>query len=110
MPIKYLIRIFLIFILISAVFYLNLATSNNCKTFKIFRSSIDFGITHLDGCFSNNYLTPKIKNILLKSPLLYEIARKFRRTYITKSFILDNPPTKEQAEYVDQQQQLICLD
>ena len=106
MPIKYLIRIFLIFILISAVFYLNLATSNNCKTFKIFRSSIDFGITHLDGCFSNSYLTPKIKNILSKSPLLYEIARKFRRTYITKSFILDNPPTKEQVEYVDQQQQL----
>ena len=34
----------------------------------------------------------------------YEIARKYRRTYQTSSYILDNPPSLKEVDFVKQQE------
>jgi len=94
--------IFLIFILI--IFYLNLNISENCKSLKIFRSSFDFGLSHIENCYSSGNSIPKIKELLSKSPTLYEVARKYRRNFVTKDFIFDNPPTNEELKYVKEQE------
>lgn len=100
---KYLLIFFIpIFIFLS--FFINLNISQNCKTSKIFRSIKDFGINHIDSCYSKSNLVPSLKQFLSKSPLLYEVARKFRRSYITNNFILDNPPTTKELKYVDNQE------
>ena len=82
----------------STIFYLHLTISDKCRSLKVIRSTIDFGLSHLDFCYSNSNLTPKIKKILTKSPFIYEIARKYRKTFITNNFIFDNPPTREEIE------------
>ena len=84
---------FLVFII--SGFYLNLTISNNCKNFKIISSVKDFGLSHIDNCYSKGNLVNSIKKILSSSPVLYEIARKYRRTFITSYYILDNPPTQK---------------
>ena len=61
-------------------FYLSISIINRCKTTLIFKSVMDFGISHLDICYSKKYLKPKIKSILKNSPTLYAIARKVRRS------------------------------
>ena len=96
----------LILILFFFIFYLNLTVSNKCKSIKIFKSSLDFGLSHLDGCYSNSNLVPEIKILLSNSPILYEIARKFRKTNITNDFIFDNPPTKKEVELVKKKENL----
>lgn len=63
---------FLVFII--GDFYLNLTISNNCKTFKIISSVKDFGLGHIDNCYSNDNLVYSIKKILSNTPVLYEIA------------------------------------
>ena len=87
-------------ILILVGFYINLTLSNNCKTLKIFQSVVDFGVDHIDNCVSKDNLVSSIKQTLSKTPLLYEIARKFRRNYITNDYILDNPPTSKEINFV----------
>ena len=87
-------------ILILVGFYINLNLSNNCKTFKIFQSVADFGVSHIDNCVSKDNLVSSLKQTLSKTPLLYEIARKFRRNYITNDYILDNPPTLKEIDFV----------
>ena len=104
MKIKNLLKIFGFLIGIFLIFYINLATSNNCKTFKIFKSFADLGFSHLDSCYSNKNLLPKIKKILSKTPILYEVGRKYRRTFKTSNFILDNPPSQENLKYVETQE------
>ncbi len=94
----FLIILFPIFILVG--FYINLNLSNNCKTFKIFQSVADFGVSHIDNCVSKDNLVSSLKQTLSKTPLLYEIARKFRRNYITNDYILDNPPTLKEIDFV----------
>jgi len=93
------IKIFTLSIFILVLFYLNLGISKNCKSLKIFRSSIDFGISHLGDCYSNSNQLFGIKSLLLKNPTLYEIARKYRRNVVTNNFIFDNPPTNEEIKY-----------
>ena len=85
-------------------FYINLNISNNCKTLKIFQSVIDFGINHIDNCYSKDNLVTSIKQKLSNTPLLYEIARKIRRNYVTKNYILDNPLTLKEIDYVKKQE------
>ena len=41
-------------------FYINLNISNNCKTLKIFQSVIDFGINHIDNCYSKDNLVTQL--------------------------------------------------
>ena len=79
-------KIFGFIITIFLIFYINLITSDNCKKFTIFKSFVDLGPSHLEPCFSNKNLLPKIKKILSKTPILYEIGRKYRRKFITNDF------------------------
>ena len=97
-------KIFGFIITIFLIFYINLITSDNCKKFTIFKSFVDLGPSHLEPCFSNKNLLPKIKKILSKTPILYEIGRKYRRTFITDDFILDNPPTQENLKHIETQE------
>jgi len=52
-------------IFISITFYLKLTISDKCKSIKIFKSSLDFGLSHLDGCYYSSNLVPEIKTLLL---------------------------------------------
>ena len=101
---KKILLIFSFLVFITSGFYLNLTISNNCKTFKIFSSIKDFGISHIDNCYSNDNLVVSIKKILSNTPVLYEIARKYRRTFITSSFTLDNPPSQKDVDFVKEQE------
>jgi len=101
MYLRFFIKVGFFLILITLGFYLHLSISNNCKTLKIFKSIKDFGISHLDTCHSNENVIFEGKKLLSKTPLFYEIARKIRRTYFTSHFKLDNPPTNEQIEFVN---------
>ena len=96
--------IFLLSFFIASGFYLNLTISNNCKTIKIFSSIKDFGLSHIDSCYSKDNFFYSIKKLLSKTPVLYEIARKYRRTYQTSSYILDNPPTQKEVNFVKEQE------
>ena len=80
---KQILLIFSFLVFIISGFYLNLTISNNCKSFKIISSVKDFGLGHIDNCYSKDNLVNSIKKILSSSPVLYEIARKYRRTFIT---------------------------
>ena len=100
---KKILLIFSFLVLIISGFYLNLTISNNCKTLKIISSVKDFGLSHIDNCYSNDNLVSSIKDILSNTPILYEIARKYRRTFITNSYILDNPPTQKEVDFVTEQ-------
>ena len=91
---------FLISLIFLSIFYLKLTISDKCKSIRVFKSSLDFGISHLDGCYSHSSLVPGIKDFLSKSPLLYEVARKYRRNTSTSDYTLDNPPTIEELEFV----------
>ena len=101
---KHILFIFSFLVFIISGFYLNLTISNNCKTFKIFSSIKDFGLSHIDNCYSNDNLVNSLKKLLSNSPILYEIARKYRRTFITNYFILDNPPTQKEVDFVREQE------
>ena len=103
---KIYLKIFILFLLILTIVYFNFTISKNCKSLKIFRSGIDLGFDHIKECYSKESLTTSIKEILKNFPLAYEIGRKFRRTYITYDFILDNPPNKKQIEYADTKKKL----
>ena len=70
---KKILLIFSFLVFITSGFYLNLTISNNCKTFKIFSSIKDFGIGHIDNCYSNDNLVVSIKKILSNSPVLYKL-------------------------------------
>jgi|TARA_B110000238_G_C16134423_1_gene442961 quinoprotein glucose dehydrogenase len=99
-----------LFLLISliflSIFYLNLTISAKCKSIKIFKSSLDFGISHLNGCYSHSSLVPEIKVLLSNSPFLYEVARKYRKNFSTSGYILDTPPTKEELVIVEKKENL----
>ena len=97
---KKILLIFSFLVFIISGFYLNLTISNNCKTFKIFSSIKDFGLSHIDNCYSNDNLVSSMKKVLSNTPVLYEVARKYRRTFITNSYILDNPPTQKEVDFV----------
>ena len=101
---KKILLIFSFLIFISSGFYLNLTISNNCKTIKIISSIRDFGLSHIDNCYSNDNLLYSIKKLLSDTPVLYEIARKYRRTFQTSSYILDNPPSQKEIDFVKQQE------
>ena len=75
MKIKNLLKIFGFLIGIFLIFYINLATSNNCKTFKIFKSFADLGFSHLDSCYSNKNLLPKTKLIYCITIILISIIK-----------------------------------
>ena len=100
---KKILLIFSFLVLIISGFYINLTISNNCKTLKIISSVKYFGLSHIDNCYSNDNLVSSIKDILSNTPILYEIARKYRRTFITNSYILDNPPTQKEVDFVTEQ-------
>tara|TARA_Y100001970_G_scaffold288936_1_gene417771 strand:+ start:426 stop:2789 length:2364 start_codon:yes stop_codon:yes gene_type:complete len=101
---KQILLIFSFLAFIISGFYLNLTISNNCKSFKIISSVKDFGLGHIDNCYSKNNLVNSIKKILSSSPVLYEIARKYRRTFITSYYILDNPPTQKEVDFAKEQE------
>ena len=90
----------LFFLIILALTYFNLTISKKCKSLDILKAVPDFGISHLEECYSEKNFLIKTKRILSNNPTLYEIARKFRRTYITSDFKFDNPPTKDQIDEV----------
>ena len=106
MSLKKLSTFFVILFFALVIFYLKLTISDKCKSIKIFSSSLDFGLSHLDGCYSKSNLVPEIKSLLSNSSFLYEIARKYRRTNITNDFIFDNPPTKEEVKIVKKKESL----
>jgi len=97
---------FLISLIFLLIFYLNLTISAKCKSIKIFKSSLDFGISHLNGCYSHSSLVPEIKVLLSNSPFLYEVARKYRKNFSTSGYILDTPPTKEELVFVEKKENL----
>lgn len=101
---KKILIIFSFLVFISSGIYLNLTISNNCKTFKIISSVKDFGLSHIDNCYSNDNLVSSTKKVLSNTPVLYEVARKYRRTFITSSYILDNPPTQKEVDFVKEQE------
>jgi len=86
-------------------FYLSISIINRCKTTLIFKSVMDFGISHLDICYSKKYLKPKIKSILKNSPTLYAIARKVRRSG-KDSFQFDSSASIKQIEYAKKQTEI----
>jgi quinoprotein glucose dehydrogenase len=86
-------------------FYLSISIINRCKTTLIFKSVMDFGISHLDICYSKKYLKPKIKSILKNSPTLYAIARKVRRSG-KDSFQWDSSASIKQIEYAKKQTEI----
>ena len=94
---------FSLFLLI--VFYFNLTITERCKTTLIFKSVVDFGLSHLEVCYSKKYLKPKVKNFLKSSPTLYSIARKIKRSG-ENSFQWDRSPSAESIEYVKNQNEI----
>jgi len=101
---KKILLIFSFLVFIISGFYFNLTISNNCKTLKIISSVRDFGLSQIDSCYSNENLVNSIKKLLSNTPLLYEIARKYRRTFITDNYTLDNPPTQKEVDFVREQE------
>ena len=101
---KKILLIFSFSFFVASGFYLNLTISNNCKTIKIFSSIKDFGLSHIDSCYSKDNFFYSVKKLLSNTPVLYEIARKYRRTYQTSSYILDNPPTQKEVNFVKEQE------
>ena len=58
---KKILLIFSFFVFLLSGFYLNLIISKNCKTYKIISSVKDFGLSHIDNCYSNDNLVNSIK-------------------------------------------------
>ena len=67
MSLKKLSTFFVILFFALVIFYLKLTISDKCKSIKIFSSSLDFGLSHLDGCYSKSNLVPEIKSLLSNS-------------------------------------------
>ena len=102
---KTLIKLCILSIFLAIALYFSLTITNRCKTTLVFKSVIDFGISHLEVCYSKKYLKPKVKNILKNSPTLYAVARKIRRSG-KDSFQWDRSPTPERIEYAKKQTEI----
>ena len=60
---KKILLIFSFSFFVASGFYLNLTISNNCKTIKIFSSIKDFGLSHIDSCYSRDNFFYSVKKL-----------------------------------------------
>ena len=97
-------KLIFIFLIIISAFYLYLGVSDNCKTLNVFKSTYDFGFSHLNKCYSTTEVTPKIKELLKDSPILYAVAREVKNK--RNNLKLDNAPRSENIDYVKKQKGL----
>ena len=82
---KSIISIFVLFVLFVgfAISY-NILVSSNCKNHsisKIIDSISDLGFEHAKECVSKSNIVTNIKLLLKNNEFLYQVARKYRRTY-----------------------------
>ena len=73
-----------LFLLITLLLFLHFITYRNCQTFKIFKATLDFGTEHVQRCFSKHAIQKNVKHYVIKFPLLYKIAVKYKRNFIRK--------------------------
>ena len=83
-----------IFLLITLLLFLHFITYRNCQTFKIFKATLDFGIEHVQGCFSQYAIRKNIRHYVKvyfsKSSLIYKLAVKYKQNFISKDYEFDN--------------------
>ena len=80
----------LLFLLITSLLFLHFIAYRNCQTFKIFKATLDFGTEHVQRCFSKHAIQKNVKHYVIKFPLLYKIAVKYKRNFIRKDYEFDN--------------------
>ena len=102
---KSIISIFVLFVLfVGFAIPYNILVSNNCKNHsisKIIDSISDLGFEHAKECVSKSNIVTNIKLLLKNNEFLYQVARKYRRTYQMPFFKYDNAFEIEDIEYVD---------
>ena len=99
---KLIIPIFILFV--GFVISYNILVSGNCKNHsisKIIDSISGLGFGHVKVCVSKSNAVGNIKSLLKNNEFLYQVARKYRRTYQMSFIKYDNAFEKEDIEYVD---------
>ena len=99
---KFIKPILIILICIPLFSLIYFSSLKNCRSIYIFKSYLDFGLNHINGCVSISNLKSNTKVIFSDNPIFYELSRKFYNHFIKdrgefKYNILtniDEPPQK----------------
>jgi len=99
---KFIKPILIILICIPLFSLIYFSSLKNCRSIYIFKSYLDFGLNHINGCVSISNLKSNTKVIFSDNPIFYELSRKFYNRFIKdggefKYNILtniDEPPQK----------------